>query len=108
MPEKVQKLSEIIQEINNRSGAEFDTDRIIRYVIRITEMMRNSAKLKASAQNNEEKDFSFAYFDAIEDAMMDEYDTNREFSKMILENEDMKRQTFGIFEKEMYDWLRGS
>ena len=92
--------------INNRSGAGFDTDRIIQYVIRITDMMRDNQKLQSSAKSNTEKDFSFAFFDAIEDAMMDEYDTNREFSKMILENEDMKKQTFGIFEKEMYEYLR--
>lgn len=46
--------------------------------------------------------------DAIEDTMMDEYDTNREFSKLILENEDMKKETFGIFEKDMYALLRSA
>ncbi len=104
--ENYKKLSEIIIEINNRSGAGFDTDIIIQYVIRITDMMKNNKKLQASAKNNTEKDFSFAFFDAIEDAMMDEYDTNREFSKLILENEDIKKQTFGIFEKEMYETLK--
>ena len=105
-PEKVQKLSEIILEINNRSGAGLDADRVVQYVLRITDMMKKSEKLKRSAKNNSERDFSFAFFDEIETAMLDEYDTNREFSKMILDNEDMKKQTFGIFEKEMYELLR--
>ena len=105
-PEKLKKLSEIISEINKKNGTNFDEDKIVQYILRIMEEMQKSEKLKISAENNTEKDFSFAFFDEIKTVMMDEYDNHREFSKMILENEDIKKQTFGIFEKQIYEQLR--
>ena len=106
LPAKLKKLSEIISEINKKSGTNFAEDKIVQYILRIMEGIQKSEKLKISAENNTEKDFSFAFFDEIKTVMMDEYDNHREFSKMILENEDIKKQTFGIFEKQIYEQLR--
>lgn len=106
LPEKLQKLSEIISEINKKNGTNFNEDKVVQYVLRIMEEMQQSEKLIVSAKNNTERDFSFAFFDEIKTVMMDEYDNHREFSKMILENEDIKKQTFGIFEKQTYELLR--
>ena len=64
--------------------------------------------LRAKAKNNTESDFAFAYNDAIQEAMISEYDSNREFFKMIFADEDIKNQIFGVFEKDIYDELRNT
>ena len=74
--------------------------------IRIVDMMKKSEKLKKSAKSNNENEFSFAFFDLIKDTMIDEYEKNREFSKMILNNEDLKKETFGMFMQEIYNTLK--
>ncbi|MBR0518352.1 type I restriction endonuclease subunit R, partial [bacterium] len=105
-PDKLKHLSEIINELNSRFGNIFDNDQTINYILRVIDTMKKSEKLKKSAKSNTEKDFSFAFFDEIENTMIDEYEKNREFSKMILDNEDVKKETFGIFMQEIYKILR--
>lgn len=105
-PEKLKHLSEILKELNSRFGYKFDTDQTINYVLRIVDMMKKSEKLKKSAKSNNENEFSFAFFDLIKDTMIDEYEKNREFSKMILNNEDLKKETFGMFMQEIYNTLK--
>ena len=65
-----------------------------------------SDKLKTSAKNNTEKDFEFAYFDDIDDALIEGLSQNQDFFSLLLSNEEMKRQVLGIFSGEIYKSLR--
>ena len=42
-----------------------------------------SEKLRASAQNNTERDFEFAYFDNIDDALVEGLEQNQDFFSLL-------------------------
>lgn len=55
-----------------------------------------SEKLRASAQNNTERDFEFAYFDNIDDALVEGLEQNQDFFSLLLDNDEIKRRVLGI------------
>lgn len=65
-----------------------------------------SEELKSSARNNTEKDFEFAYFDNIDDALIEDLNQNHDFFSLLLQNEEIKREVLGIFTNEIYKSLR--
>lgn len=102
------KLSEIIDEINARTGKDFSTDVAKRVAIQIRDLMRKNEELRNSARNNSEKDFEFSYFDHIDEALIDAMAEDKEFSSFLLKNEDIKKQLMGIFAQEIYKTLRNT
>lgn len=102
------KLSEIIDEINARTGKNFNTDVAKRIAMQIRDMMKKNEELRNSAKNNKEKDFEFSYFDHIDDALIDAMAEDKEFSSFLLKNEDLKKQLLGIFAHEIYKSLRNT
>src|SRR5574344_1719299 len=102
------KLSEIIDEINARTGKNFNTDVAKRIAMQIRDMMKKNEELRNSAKNNKEKDFEFSYFDHIDDALIDAMAEDKEFSSFLLKNEDIKKQVLGIFAHEIYKSLRNT
>ena len=54
--------------------------------------MMKSEKLKTSAKNNTEKDFEFAYFDNIDDALIEGLEQNQDFFSLLLGNDEMKKK----------------
>lgn len=106
--DKEKKLSEIIEEINRKSGRAFDNDIVLKSMLQIRDLMMKSDKLKTAAKNNTEDDFNFAFFDNIDDALIEGLDQNQDFFSLLLNNEDMKRQVLGIFSGEIYRSLRQS
>lgn len=106
--DKIQKLSEIIDEINSRTGKSYDNDVVIKAMLQIRDIMMKSDKLKTSAKNNTQKDFEFSYFDDIDDALIEGLSQNQDFFSMLLSNDEMKRQVLGIFSDEIYKSLRNS
>ncbi len=65
-----------------------------------------SEKLKTSVKNNTEKDFEFAYFDNINDALIEGLEQNQDFFSLLLGNEKMKKRVLGIFLEEIYNSLK--
>lgn len=106
--DKEKKLSEIIDEINSKSGKEYDNDIVVKSMLQIRDLMLKSEKLKTAAKNNTEDDFSFAFFDNIDDALIEGLDQNQDFFSLLLNNDEMKRQVLGIFAGEIYRSLRQS
>ena len=88
--DKEKRLSEIIDEINSRTGKEYDSDVAIKAMLQIRDILLKSDKLKASAKNNTEKDFEFAYFDDIDDALIEGLEQNQDFFSLLLSNDDIK------------------
>ena len=104
--DKEEKLSQIIAEINSIAGKEYDNDVAVKAMLQIKDIMMKSEKLKTSAKNNTEKDFEFAYFDNIDDALIEGLEQNQDFFSLLLCNDEMKRKVLGIFSDEIYNSLK--
>lgn len=103
---KEKRLSEIIAEINSRTGKEYDNDVAVKAMLQIRDILLKSEKLKASAKNNTEKDFEFSYFDDIDNALIEGLEQNQDFFSLLLSNAEIKREVLGIFAEEIYKSLR--
>ena len=109
LPEdKQDRLSVIIAEINSRTGKSYDNDVAIKAMLQIRDLMLKSDKLRTSAKNNTEKDFEFAYFDGIDDALIEGLSQNQDFFSLLLNNDEIKKEVLGIFASEIYKSLRES
>lgn len=105
-PAKEERLSQIIIEINNRTGRNYDNDVAIKAALQIRDIMRKSEALRTSAKNNTEADFEFAYFDHVDDALIDGLEQNQDFFTLLLQNDEIKRQVLGLFVGDTYQSLR--
>lgn len=106
-PAKIDRLSHIIAEINSKTGKNYDNDVAVKAMLQIKDIMMKSDKLRASAQNNTERDFEFAYFDHIDDALIAGLEQNEDFFSLLLDNDEIKHQVLGIFANEVYTELKG-
>ena len=100
------KLSEIIEEINNRTGNNFDKDVAAQSMLQIKEILLKSQKLQQSALVNSEDEFKFSYFDDIDDALVQGLEQNQDFFSMLLSNPEIKKQVLGVFVTEVYKTLK--
>lgn len=105
-PVKEEKLSQIIAEINSKTGKAYDNDVAIKAMLQIRDILLKSDKLKTSAKNNTVKDFEFAYFDDIDDALIEGLNQNQDFFSLLLQNEEIKREVLGIFTDDVYKTLK--
>ena len=106
-PAKEERLSQIIREINSRTGKQYDNDVAIKAALQIRDIMKKSEELKISAKNNSEQDFEFAYFDYIDDALIDGLEQNQDFFTLLLQNDEIKHEVLGLFLSDIYHSLRG-
>lgn len=106
--DKEKRLSEIIDEINSRTGKNYDNDVVVKAMLQIRDILLKSDKLKTSAKNNTQKDFEFSYFDDIDDALIEGLSQNQDFFSLMLSNDEMKREVLGIFADEIYKSLRNA
>ncbi|WP_294134186.1 type I restriction endonuclease subunit R [uncultured Clostridium sp.] len=104
--DKEEKLSEIIAEINSIAGKSYDNDVAVKAMLQIKDIMMKSEKLKTSAKSNTEKDFEFAYFDNIDDALIEGLEQNQDFFSLLLGNDEIKKKVLGIFSEEIYNSLK--
>ena len=100
------KLSEIIDEINSRTGNHFDKDVAAQAMLQIKEILLKSQKLQQSALVNSEDEFKFSYFDDIDDALVQGLEQNQDFFSMLLNNPEIKKQVLGVFVTEVYKTLK--
>lgn len=106
--DKEEKLSEIIAEINSIAGKSYDNNVAVKAMLQIKDIMMKSEKLKTSAKSNTEKDFEFAYFDNIDDALIEGLEQNQDFFSLLLGNDEMKKKVLGIFSDEIYNSLKNA
>ena len=105
-PAKEEHLSQIIREINSRTGRQYDNDVAIKAALQIRDIMKKSEELKTSAKNNSEQDFEFAYFDHVDDALIDGLEQNQDFFTLLLQNDEIKHEVLGLFLSDTYHSLR--
>ncbi len=100
------KLSEIIDEINNSFNKNYDVDIATKSALQVRDILMKNGHLKDSAKNNTLKDFKFAYFDQVQDALIEGYEHNEDFFSLLLSNDEMKRELMQVFLKDVYKDLR--
>ena len=60
--------------------------------LQIRDILLKNGHLRDSARNNSLKDFRFAYFDAVQDALIAGYEQNQDFFALLLDNDEKKRE----------------
>ena len=100
------KLSEIIDEINTAFNKNFDVDVASKSALQMRDLLLKNGHLRDSARNNTLKDFRFAYFDAVQDALLEGYEQNQEFFTLLLDNDERKRELMQVFLEDVYRNLR--
>ncbi len=100
------KLSEIIDEINAAYNKNFDVDVASKSALQMRDILLKNGHLRDSARNNSLKDFKFAYFDAVQDALIEGYEQNQDFFALLLDHDDQKRELMQVFLEDVYKNLR--
>ena len=100
------KLSDIIKEVNSKTGKSFDNDVAFKAALQIRDLLKKNPDLIASAKTNELNDFEFSFYSGIDDALVDGLQQNQEFFTMLLNNAEIKKDVLGIFLKSIYNDLK--
>ena len=100
--EKVKRLSEIIAEINSRTGKSYDEDVAATALLQIRVLLKKNPDLARSARNNRLEDFKMVYDDKIDDALVEGLDQNKDFYTMLLNQPDMKHELMDMFLSDVY------
>lgn len=100
-----EKLSKIIDEINIVYNKNFDFDFATKSALQVRDLLLKNNRLKESANNNTIDDFSFAYYDAVQDALLEGYEQNRDLFSVLLNNDRMNRELMGVFLEDIYNNL---
>ncbi len=100
------KLSEIIEEINAAYNKNLDVDVASKSALQMRDLLLKNGHLRDSARNNSLKDFRFAYFDAVQDALLEGFEQNQEFYALLLDNDEKKRELMQVFLEDIYKRLR--
>ena len=100
------KLSEIIEEINAAYNKNLDVDVASKSALQMRDLLLKNGHLRDSARNNSLRDFRFAYFDAVQDALLEGFEQNQEFYALLLDNDEKKRELMQVFLEDIYKRLR--
>ena len=104
--DKEKKLSEIIAEINARSGNSFNNDDAVRAMLDLRDAMKKDENLRKSAHSNSLKDFEYPFYDKAEDALLEGYNQRKELCNELLKDNQALREVLGIFLPEIYKSLK--
>lgn len=102
--EEKERLSSIIDRMNERFGTEFDPqDKLSRD--QLVEDMIQDEELKERAKNNSIDNFSFSYEDKFMDFLIDRM-TEKNFYQKMMENEDQRAFLMNEMKEEVYQRLQ--
>lgn len=85
-----------------KTALNLDNDQAVQALMQIQGIMDQDEALKGSMAANTESDFQFAYLDKADDALVEGLDTNQKLFTLLLNDEALKRRTFGILANDMY------
>lgn len=104
--EELERLSDVIRQINNQTGNSFDTDVTSKSLLQVKDILMKSPELQTSAKNNTLNNFGFEFNDKVDDALIDGLEQNQEFYSLLLNNEDIKKQIMHVFVEDVYQALK--
>ena len=101
-----EKLSHIIEAINQAMGKEFDMDEATKAILQLKDRMLQSEDLKIRARSNREDEFALRMYKVADDIMSDAVDEHPEIYSLLLDYDDWKKQVLSGFVPELYQALR--
>lgn len=104
--EKMKSLSEIIAEINSRTGKPYDEDVATTALLQIRDLLKKNQDLAKAARNNKIEDFKMAYDDKIDYALVEGIGQNKDFYTMLLNHPVMKHELMDMFLLDVYQSCR--
>ena len=104
--DKELRLSEILDDINARTGKKFNKDVTKKSIKLIVELLLKSKDLEVAAKNNTESYFEFKFWEVLDDLLIDNMDKDDEFFTLLLDNDDMKKEIFIEYIDEIYYKLK--
>ncbi|QHS23763.1 type I restriction endonuclease subunit R [Virgibacillus sp. MSP4-1] len=100
--EEKERLSSIIERLNDRFGTEFtDTDKLS--YDQIKEDIVNNEDLAQKARVNTKDNFKFSYEEAFLDVVIDRMSQNEKFFMKMLEDNDFKKTVMNFMFDEIYE-----
>jgi type I restriction enzyme R subunit len=103
--EEKERLSKIIERLNERFGSEFGDDEKIA-IDQIRSNLKNSQNLKTKAQANTLEDFTLACEDEFDDVVVESYSKNQEFYGRVLKDEEFRNKLMDLLLVDIYNSLR--
>ena len=101
-----EKLSEIIKKMNEALGVLVDVDMASKSAMGVRDILEKDGELNTSARNNSREDFTAAYYEHLDNALVEGNSDSRKFFNILLKNENLKKEIMGIFIDEMYQKFR--
>ncbi len=101
-----EKLSQIIQKMNEVNGTNVDVDMASKSAMGVKDILEKDDDLKESALHNCREDFTAAYYDHLDDALVQGNADTKQFFHLLLKKPDLKKEIMGIFIDELYRKFR--
>lgn len=101
-----EKLSKRVDDINLAYKKEFDFDVVTKSALQVRDIRLKDSKLKDSVKNNSINDFRLAYFDAVEEVLVEGYEQNSDFFSILLNDGERNKAVMGVFLEDIYNNLK--
>ena len=101
-------LKDVVIEIIEKDNNDYNVNAVMKYVTGIRDYIKDNEIIKEAAVNGEEDAFSHVYFDVVKSEEVKQLVNKEEIPDELVENEETLKRVFGLFEKEVYDYLATS
>ena len=92
--------------MNEALGVKVDVDMASKSAMGVKDILEKDDELRQSALHNSREDFTAAYYDHLDDALLDGEADTKKFFNLLLNNEGIKKEIMGIFIDELYQKFR--
>ena len=92
--------------MNEARGVNVDVDMASKSAMGVKDILEKDDELRQSALHNSREDFTAAYYDHLDDALLDGEADTKKFFNLLLNNEGIKKEIMGIFIDELYQKFR--
>ena len=104
--DQMETLSRIVAEWNTRYGKSFDADVAASSLMTLRGTLSANEKVRRSARVNSKRDFANTVEDQAEEAIVENYDKNREWYSFLLSQPQVGRELLHLLVDGLYDGIR--
>lgn len=104
--DQMETLSRIVAEWNAKYGKSFDTDVAASSLMTLRGTLSANDKVRRSARVNSKRDFANTVEDQAEEAIVENYDKNREWYSFLLSQPQVGRELLHLLVDGLYDGIR--
>ena len=92
--------------MNESLGVEVDVDMASKSSMGVKDILEKDEELRQSALHNSRENFADAYYDHLNNALVQGSEDSKQFFYLLLENLEFKKKIMGIFIDELYQKFR--